>query len=160
MEFPELYIKCQKGRYFSPKTFMQWIWIAIYQGSVIIYTTINVFGFQGIDERHLQSISFTALITTELVLIAIELNRFTWASIAAEVLSFAMYAVTIFLLPQAFEVHFIFTIEFTVKILFLTTICIFPLLISRIYQKRFNPAHEVSLQISDGGRRSSFFNLK
>ncbi|KAH0787392.1 putative phospholipid-transporting P-type ATPase [Histomonas meleagridis] len=160
MEFPELYVKCQKGRYFSPKTFMQWIWLAIYQGSVIIYTTINVYGFQGIDERHMQSIAFTAMILTELVLIAIELNRFTLTSVVAEILSFLMYFITIFLLPEAFDIYFMFTKEFIVKTLFLTIICILPLLISQFYQKRFNPTHEVSLQISDGMRKSGFFNLK
>ena len=37
MAFPELYHKCQKGRYLSAKTFIGWTWLAVYQGSVIVF---------------------------------------------------------------------------------------------------------------------------
>lgn len=150
MEFPELYIKCQKGFYFSPKTFIEWVWLAIYQGSLTTYVTISEFGFKGIDERHIQSISFTSLILTELCLIAIELNHFNFLSITAELSSLGIYIITMLLLPEVFDFSFILSTDFIVKILFLTVLCILPLIIRTLYKKRFNPDNEVFLQYSEG----------
>ncbi|OHT04465.1 phospholipid-translocating P-type ATPase, flippase family protein [Tritrichomonas foetus] len=158
--FPELYVPCQKGRFFSPKTFINWICLAIYQGGAIILVTVTVFGIEGIDERHLQSISFTALILTELVLIAIEVNHFNIISILSEMSSLLIYVLTMFILTDAFDIPFIMTMEFFWKIFLLTLICIAPLLLYVGFKKLLNPTHEELLKPSyDQQAESNFYIL-
>lgn len=148
LAFPELYVKCQKGRFFSPKTFIQWVCLAIYQGGSIILLSATVFGIEGIDERHIQSISFSALLFTQLALIAVEVNHFNLISILAEFSSFAIYLITMFLLPDAFDINFIFSLEFLWKLSFLTFICVVPLLIIASIKNLVNPTHEELLRSS------------
>ena len=144
--FPELYVLCQKGRFFSPKTFIKWICLALYQGSAIIFLTVAVFGVEGIDERHFQSISFTAMLLTEFVLVAIEVNHFNIISFISEIGSLAIFIITMFILPEAFDIPFIFTLNFFWKITFLTLICIIPLIIMIVFMKAVNPTHEELLK--------------
>lgn len=146
--FPELYVSCQKGRFFSPKTFIRWVCLGIYQGGIIIIFSVSVFGIIGIDERHLQSISFTALILTELMLIAFEINHFTLVSTLSELSSFLIYIIVMFLLPDAFDIPFVFTLEFLWKISLLTLICITPLFVLASFKKIVNPTHEELLKSS------------
>lgn len=148
LAFPELYVSCQKGRFFSPKTFIRWVCLGIYQGGTIILFSASVFGIEDVDERHLQSISFTALILTELFLIAFEINHFTLITMISELSSFLIYVIVMFLLPDAFDIPFIFTIEFLWKISLLTLICITPLFVFALIMKLVNPTHEELLKAS------------
>ena len=148
LAFPELYVNCQKGRFFSPKTFIRWVCLGIYQGGMIILFSAAVFGIDGVDERHLQSISFTALILTELFLIAFEINHFTAISTVSELSSFLIYVIVMFLLSDAFDIPFIFTVEFLWKISLLTLICIVPLFVIALIKKILNPTHEELLKAS------------
>jgi phospholipid-translocating ATPase len=66
--YPELYKDLSKGRSLSYKTFFLWSFISVYQGSVIMYGTLYLFD----DEfLHVVLITFTALIFTELLMIAL-----------------------------------------------------------------------------------------
>ena len=51
---------------------------------------------------HIVSISFTALILTELIMVALTVRTWHWAMIAAEVLSLAIYLVSVIIFPQSF----------------------------------------------------------
>jgi phospholipid-translocating ATPase len=66
--YPELYKELSKGRSLSYKTFFLWGFIAIYQGSAIMYCALLLFDD---DFVHIISITFTALILTEVLMIAL-----------------------------------------------------------------------------------------
>jgi len=66
--YPELYKELSKGRSLSLKTFFLWVTISIYQGAVIIYGALVLFDDEFI---HVVTITFTALILTELLMIAL-----------------------------------------------------------------------------------------
>ena len=71
--FPELYRDLSKGRSLSFKTFSLWLFISLYQGGVIMMLALWLFE----DEfLRIVSISFTALIFNELLMVALEIN--TW----------------------------------------------------------------------------------
>ena len=62
--YPELYKDLSKGRSLTFKTFFTWCLISIYQGGVIMFGALLLFEDEFV---HVVSISFTALILTELV---------------------------------------------------------------------------------------------
>jgi phospholipid-translocating ATPase len=66
--YPELYKELVKGRSLSFKTFFLWIFIATYQGAAIMYGAFIIFDD---DFIHVVSITFTALLLTELIMIAL-----------------------------------------------------------------------------------------
>ncbi|CAJ0881356.1 8247_t:CDS:10 [Entrophospora sp. SA101] len=73
LQFPELYKDLTKGRSLSLKTFFQWLMISVYQGGAIMIMSIFLFEDEFVN---IVSISFTALIINELLMVALEIN--TW----------------------------------------------------------------------------------
>ena len=90
--YPELYKELTKGRALSYKTFFQWLMISLYQGILLrplfyLSTTLIMFItgaaimimslvlFEN-EFLHIVSISFTALILNELIMVALEIT--TW----------------------------------------------------------------------------------
>ncbi|RWS27168.1 phospholipid-transporting ATPase IIB-like protein [Leptotrombidium deliense] len=67
MRYPELY-KLMKGRSLTYKTFFIWVLISIYQGGVIMYGAMLLFNDELI---HVVAITFTAVILTELLMLAL-----------------------------------------------------------------------------------------
>lgn len=73
LTYPELYKELSKGRSLSYKTFFMWVLISIYQGGVIMYGALILFEEYMI---HIVAISFSALILTELIMVALTIR--TW----------------------------------------------------------------------------------
>ncbi|KAJ1477492.1 HAD-like domain-containing protein, partial [Baffinella frigidus] len=110
--YPELYKELQKGRRLCLRTFLEWVFKSIYQGGAIMLLSIFLF-----DHSFLRiiSITFTSLLLTELLMVALEIQRWRWQMVVAEVLSLAAYAVAIFLLPSYFDAGFIMSGDFWIK---------------------------------------------
>ncbi len=71
--YPELYKELSKGRSLSFKTFFLWVFISIYQGGAIMYGSFLLFDD---DFIHVVSITFTSLILTELLMVALTVSQF------------------------------------------------------------------------------------
>jgi phospholipid-translocating ATPase len=64
IKFPPLYKSLQKGRSLNNKTFLLWVWISIYQGSLIMLFSITFFNESFVN---IVSITFTSLIFIEML---------------------------------------------------------------------------------------------
>lgn len=97
--YPELYEELRKGRPLSLKTFFIWLFQSVYQGGSIMILALLLF-----ESRFLSiiAISFTALIASELINVAMEVHTWHAAMIAAEVTSVAIYIASIFILDNYF----------------------------------------------------------
>ncbi|PIL25785.1 transporter [Ganoderma sinense ZZ0214-1] len=71
--YPELYKELTKGRVLSYKTFFIWLTISVYQGAAIMIMSLLLFENEFLN---IVSISFTALILNELIMVALEIT--TW----------------------------------------------------------------------------------
>ena len=69
--YPELYKELTKGRSLSYKTFFVWVLISLYQGAVIMFGALLLFEDEFI---HVVAISFTALVLTELTIVALTIR--------------------------------------------------------------------------------------
>ena len=88
-----------KGRSLSYKTFFIWVLISIYQGGVIIFGALLLFEEEFI---HIVAISFTALILTELTMVALTVRTWHPFMLLAELVSILIYFLSLIILRDWF----------------------------------------------------------
>lgn len=136
IRFPELYKELSKGRSLSYKTFFMWVLISIYQGGVIMYGALIMFEDEFI---HIVAISFSALVLTELIMVALTIRTWHHIMVIAEFLSLALYLLSLFVLKDNFDADFITTTDFLWKVLVITLVSCLPLYILKFLRKKFSP---------------------
>ncbi|KAJ5070218.1 phospholipid-transporting atpase [Anaeramoeba ignava] len=135
--FPELYRETQKGRALSKKTFFTWVFIAIYQGSAIMLISVIVFENMFL---HLMAITFTSLIITEWIMVALEIKKWHTYMIYAELISVAVYIFSMFMLKNYFDMNLILSINFLWKVSSITLVSCLPLYLVKLIQNKYNPS--------------------
>uniref|UniRef100_A0A8C7MF26 Phospholipid-transporting ATPase n=1 Tax=Oncorhynchus kisutch TaxID=8019 RepID=A0A8C7MF26_ONCKI len=136
MLYPELYKDLLKGRPLSFKTFLIWVLISIYQGNIIMYGALLLFESEFV---HIVAISFTSLILTELLMVALTIQTWHWLMIVAELLSLACYIASLVFLHEFIDVYFIATLSFLWKVTVITLVSCLPLYILKYLRRRFSP---------------------
>jgi len=136
MTYPELYKDLVKGRHLSYKTFFVWLLVSIYQGGIIMFGALFLFED---DFIHIVSISFTTLILTELIMVALSVHTWHWLMLFAEFLSLLIYVVSVVILKNEFDEQFITSVPFYWKTLVITLVSCLPLYILKLLRKRFAP---------------------
>jgi len=134
--YPELYKDLQKGRALNFRTFMTWIWKAVFQGGIMMLLAIALFEQKII---RIQSITFSALIMTELLMVCLEVSRFKIWMLLSVVLSMVIYIASIFLLPEYFDFTFVFSFDFWWKTVVLVLACNIPIYFFSFIIKTLNP---------------------
>jgi phospholipid-translocating ATPase len=100
MKFPPLYKTLQLGRSLSTKTFLIWVWKSIFQGCLIMLSALIFFKE---PFTNIVTITFTALVMTELLNVYSEINRPSWKMLCASLLTFVCYILSIVLLRSYFD---------------------------------------------------------
>lgn len=136
MTYPELYKELSKGRSLTYKTFFIWVLISIYQGGVIMYGALLLFDDEFI---HIVAISFTALILTELVMVALTARKWHLIMILGELASLVIYIASLAIFHEFFDSQFIRTTDFLWKVLVITAISCIPLYIVKCIHKKLSP---------------------
>jgi len=136
LTYPELYKDLSKGRSLSYKTFFVWCLISIYQGGVIMFGALLLFEDEFI---HVVSISFTGLILTELIMVALTIRTWHWLMVIAEFISLAIYILSLIILKDIFDAEFIQTGGFMWRTATITAISCVPLYIWKFFRRRFSP---------------------
>uniref|UniRef100_A0A3Q3K2N5 Phospholipid-transporting ATPase n=1 Tax=Monopterus albus TaxID=43700 RepID=A0A3Q3K2N5_MONAL len=136
MLYPELYKDLLKGRPLSYKTFLIWVIISIYQGSIIMYGALLLFESEFV---HIVAISFTSLILTELLMVALTVQTWHGLMIIGELLSLACYVASLVFLHEFIDVYFIATVSFLWKVTVITLVSCLPLYILKYLRRRFSP---------------------
>lgn len=103
LRYPELYKELSKGRSLSYKTFFIWVLISIYQGGVLMYGALILFEDEFI---HIVAISFSSLILTELIMVALTIRTWHRLMVIAEIMSLAIYIVSLMVLRDYFGKYF------------------------------------------------------
>ncbi|KAF9446849.1 phospholipid-translocating P-type ATPase [Macrolepiota fuliginosa MF-IS2] len=135
--YPELYKELTKGRALSYKTFFQWLMISLYQGAGIMIMSLVLFESEFL---HIVSISFTALILNELIMVALEITTWHLYMVISEVVTLFLYAISIAFLPEYFDLSFVVTIPFVWKVAVIVAISAMPLWIIKLIRSRVNPS--------------------
>ncbi|XP_059148847.1 probable phospholipid-transporting ATPase IIB isoform X3 [Physella acuta] len=136
LTYPELYKDLTKGRSLSFKTFFLWVLISIYQGGIIMYGALLLFEAEFI---HVVSITFTSLILTELLMVALTVRNWHWLMIVAQIFSLGIYLASLAVLRDYFDSQFLQTWGFVWKVLVITSISCIPLYVLKYLRKKFSP---------------------
>ena len=88
LTYPELYRNLTKGRSLSYKTCFIWVLVSIYQGGVIMFGALLLFEDEFV---HMVAISFTALILTELTMVALTVRTWHPLMLLSELASILIY---------------------------------------------------------------------
>lgn len=135
LRYPQLYKQLTKGRHLSYKTFYIWTGISIYQGGVIMYGALVLFEDQLI---HIVEISYTALILTELIMVALTVVTWHWLMVGAELVSLLMYIVTLLIFTTYFDADFIRHWDFWWKVIVITLVSCLPLYIVKYMHRKWS----------------------
>ncbi|XP_055848334.1 probable phospholipid-transporting ATPase IIA isoform X1 [Episyrphus balteatus] len=140
--YPELYKDLSKGRSLSYKTFFIWVLISIYQGGVIMYGALILFEDEFI---HIVAISFSALILTELIMVALTIRTWHRLMVLAELFSLTLYLLSLAVLHEYFDWEFIWSYDFLWKVSIITLISCLPLYIIKFLRKKCSPPSYLKL---------------
>ncbi|XP_055940655.1 probable phospholipid-transporting ATPase IIA isoform X2 [Argiope bruennichi] len=136
LTYPELYKELCIGRSLSFKTFFIWAIISIYQGGIIMYGALFLYKAEFI---HIVSISFTALIFTELLMVAFTVRTWHWLMVIAELFSLIIYLLSLCFMKQFFDSEFIWTFAFLWKVTLLTVVSCVPLYVLKYLHRKVAP---------------------
>lgn len=132
LAFPPLYKTLQKGRALSFKTFCIWVWKSLYQGSVILLTSVVFFND---SFANIVTITFSALILIELLNVFSEINKINWKMIFVLSSTAVVYFFSIILFKNYFDISYI-SPSFGLKILMIVGIAWLPIyLVEKIIEK-------------------------
>ena len=130
LQFPELYKSLQKGRDLCARTFFQWLTASVYQGGIIVLMTLFLFEDSFLN---IVSITFTSLILTELLNVALEIHHWNRLMIISELLTLFVYVASMFILTSYFDITFILSFHFLWKTCLTTLVsCSVPFFFSRL----------------------------
>lgn len=141
--YPELYADLTKGRELSPKQFFKWLSISLYQGATIMFMAILLFER---DFIHIVSITFTALILNELLMVALEVNTWHYLMSVAEIASFLVYVISVRVLKSSFDIRFTTSKAFFWKVGVITLVTFLPLYLFKLVKHLVAPPSSAKLQ--------------
>ncbi|KAK2747114.1 putative aminophospholipid-translocase [Myotisia sp. PD_48] len=105
--YPELYKELKTGRSLSYRSFFTWVLVSVYQGSVIQGLSQLIVG--EISGGRLISVSFTALVFNELMMVAISITTWHPVMIMCIVGTAAVYAASVPFLGDYFDLKYLIT---------------------------------------------------
>ncbi|KZV75842.1 phospholipid-translocating P-type ATPase [Peniophora sp. CONT] len=135
--YPELYKELTKGRALSYKTFFMWLFVSLYQGSAIMLASLALFETEFLN---VVAISFSALIFNELIMVALEVTIWHRWMIISLVATACIYAGSMFLLPEYFDLAFVLSTRFLWKVAVIVAVSAAPLWIYKLVHSRVAPA--------------------
>ncbi|RZC39817.1 E1-E2 ATPase and/or Hydrolase like2 domain containing protein [Asbolus verrucosus] len=108
----------------------------MFPGGVIMYGALLLFEDEFI---HIVAISFSSLILTELIMVALNIRTWHYLMILAELISLVLYLLSLIILHDYFDSEFIQTEDFIWKVLVITLVSCLPLYILKFLRKKFSP---------------------
>lgn len=143
-EFPQLYQSLQKGRELNLKTFLIWVWKSIYQGAVIMLLTFWLFEK---SFTTVVTITFTALIFSELLNINTTLTQMNRIVFLSQIFTLLIYIVSIVLLREQIDLSAI-DLNFVKNVAIIVLVSWGPLQLAKLLRVRFDPTENEKIMRS------------
>ena len=140
LAYPRFYEEFTQGKELGTKRFIQWTLLSLYQGSTIMYGSLFL-----IENSYLKmiTISFTALILTEMANIWAELEKCIFKTFLFLFCSIIFYALSMILMKSYFDLN-LFELSIIAKILIIFFITFLPpYLLKKIMRKLYPPPTDI-----------------
>jgi phospholipid-translocating ATPase len=135
--YPELYKELKSGRSLSYRSFFTWVLVSVYQGAVI-QGLAQIFVGE-ISGPRLISVSFTALILNELIMVAIEITTWHPVMIACIVGTAAVYAGSVPFLGDYFDLKYVVTWGWVWRVVAVAAVSLVPVWAVKFIKRTWSP---------------------
>ncbi|RYO79677.1 hypothetical protein DL766_006703 [Monosporascus sp. MC13-8B] len=134
--YPELYKELTSGRSLSYRTFFVWVFVSIYQGSIIqglsqILTEV--------DGPRMVAVSYTVLVLNELLMVAMEITTWHIVMVLSILGTSLFYIGSIPFLGDYFDLDFVLTWGFAWRIAAVGSVSLIPPYIAKVVRRIMNP---------------------
>ncbi|KAF3085858.1 putative aminophospholipid-translocase [Orbilia oligospora] len=145
--YPELYKELTSGQSLSYKTFFIWVLVSVYQGSIIQGISQLLVHFNSTDtEEILQAkflrmvtISFTALVLNELIMVALEITTWCVWMIVAEVGTLVIFFASWPLIKDLLDLESVKSIWYWIEVSAIVAVAIGPVAVGRALRGWWRP---------------------
>ncbi|CRG86271.1 phospholipid-translocating ATPase [Talaromyces islandicus] len=135
--YPELYKELKSGRSLSYRSFFGWVFVSVYQGAVL----------QGLSQilldtttgKQLISVSFTALVLNELLMVAIAVTTWHPIMIFCIVGTALGYAASVPFLSEYFDLEYIITVDWLWRVAAVSAVSVIPIWIGKVVKRSWRP---------------------
>jgi len=119
---------------------LTWLLKGLYQGmTIMVFSVYVLWNDDYFSTSSLVSVAFTSLILTELLMVAVEIRKWHSLMVIAECISLVSYGLSLFLLRTVFDWYLILKWSFWLKILIVTSISCFPVVIAKFINRKCAP---------------------
>lgn len=135
--YPELYKELKSGRSLSYRSFFIWVLVSVYQGAVI--QGLAQILLDTISGERLISVSFTALIITELLMVAIAITTWHPVMIICIVGTALVYAASVPFLGDYFDLAYIITLDWVWRVVAICAVAVLPVWAGKLIKHSWSP---------------------
>lgn len=135
--YPELYKELKSGRSLSYRSFFTWVLVSVYQGSII--QGLAQILLQTVTGPRLLSVSFTALVLNELLMVAVSVTTWHPVMILCLLGTAAIYAASVPFLGEYFDLEYIITWAWAWRVAAITSISLIPVWALKIISRTWSP---------------------
>lgn len=146
--YPELYKELTEGKSLSYKTFFVWVLVSIYQGTVIQGLSQMFIGLTPALFKQMVSVSYTALLLNELIMVAFEIITWNVTMVFAELLTLSIYIASFPYLAEYFDLEFVQgNLGFYWKTIIITATALIPPWIGKAVRRKLRPPSYAKVQV-------------
>ncbi|KAE8164231.1 hypothetical protein BDV40DRAFT_120722 [Aspergillus tamarii] len=135
--YPELYKELKSGRSLSYRSFFTWVMISVYQGAVI--QGLSQILLDTIAGPRLISVSFTALVINELLMVAIAITTWHPVMIFCLLGTALLYAASVPFLGEYFDLQYVITVGWVWRVIAVVAVAIIPVWAGKLIQRSWHP---------------------
>ncbi|OXV07652.1 hypothetical protein Egran_04582 [Elaphomyces granulatus] len=135
--YPELYKELKTGRSLSYRSFFTWVLVSVYQGAVIEGLSQILVG--AVTGPRLISVSFTALVLNELMMVAIAVTTWHPVMIFSLLGTVLLYAANVPFLGDYFDLEFVITIGWLWRVAAVLAVSLVPVWVGKLVKRVWSP---------------------
>lgn len=135
--YPELYKELKSGRSLSYRSFFGWVLVSVYQGAVI--QGLSQILLNTISGPRLISVSFTALVINELLMVAIAITTWHPVMIFCLIGTALVYAASVPFLGDYFDLEYVITVDWVWRVAAVCSVSVIPVWAAKLIQRSWKP---------------------
>lgn len=145
--YPELYKELKYGRSLSYKNFIIWCLISLYQGCIIQIIGQKFQGISSDDFKSMVSLTFSALIFNELIMVCLQINQWNKVMIITLIVTTAIYVISIPILSdEYFDLDYFTSFSFIWQCSLILLVSLFPIWLFQTINRKLRPPSYAKVQ--------------
>lgn len=145
--YPELYQELKTGRSLSYRSFAAWFLVALYQGCVVQGLSQLFVGLAEVLFKLMVMVSFSALIATELSMVAIETRTWNIIMLVSLLVTAGVFIASVPFLGDYFDLSTLKDLSFYWKTAAITAVAVLPPFFAKAINRKIKPPSYAKVQV-------------